>query len=303
MDDLVASCEALNEAFKELADQQKSLSQECHALRHATYLQDCFLISCLQAWQKLSSSRHDVQYLLLHYFNSWRDFKTEKHQKHADAQFLLLHYFTSWRDVAKTKRDAEPADVDDLLHPDGWRETAESEKKSEPADVDDLLHPDGWRETAESEKKSEPADVDDLLHPDGWRETAEPADVDDLPDLAEIWPSEDEEFSRPEDVAEADSPLQVAVPPRPVPPAPPEAEKREASFRRLTRLALARFAWLKQRKELRFLLSCTLWRWSLTSSRRRCLGARSYLRNRYQQVADWHNLLAAFHRWRNVDGI
>eukprot|EP00435_Cladocopium_sp_Y103_P068888 s579_g32.t1 len=261
MDDLVASCEALNEAFKELADQQKSLSQECHALRHATYLQDCFLISCLQAWQKLSSSRHDVQYLLLHYFNSWRDFKTEKHQKHADAQFLLLHYFTSWRDVAKTKRDAEPADVDDLLHPDGWRETAESEKKSEPADVDDL------------------------------------------PDLAEIWPSEDEEFSRPEDVAEADSPLQVAVPPRPVPPAPPEAEKREASFRRLTRLALARFAWLKQRKELRFLLSCTLWRWSLTSSRRRCLGARSYLRNRYQQVADWHNLLAAFHRWRNVDGI
>ncbi|CAL1134548.1 unnamed protein product [Cladocopium goreaui] len=100
--------------------------------------------------------------------------------------------------------------------------------------------------------------------------------------------------------AEADSPLQVAVPPPPQRvPLPAVAEKREADFRRRTRLALARFAWLKQRKELRFLLSCTLWRWSLTSSRRRCLGARSYLRNRYQQVADWHNLLAAFHRWRS----
>lgn len=30
------------------------------------------------------------------------------------------------------------------------------------------------------------------------------------------------------------------------------------------------------------------------------LGARSYLRSRYQRVADWHNVVAAFHRWRTA---
>eukprot|EP00434_Breviolum_minutum_P025519 symbB.v1.2.022549.t1/scaffold2009.1/size92556/8 len=167
------------------------------------------------------------------------------------------------------------------------------------------------------------ADVQDLLlhYFHSWREFVKIGKTTEFP--VQLEPSEDFQESpedSPLDEAEAeDSPLQAAelefsfLPSRYAALRPEEGQtgkkqklKAEesttvgaAAFRRRTRLAMARFAWLKQRRELRFLLSCTLWRWSLTSSRRRCLGARSYLRSRYQRVADWHNVVAAFHRWRS----
>ncbi|CAJ1327156.1 unnamed protein product [Effrenium voratum] len=46
--------EALETAFEELLLQQKLLSQQCHALRHAAYWQDLRLIRCLQSWQSVA---------------------------------------------------------------------------------------------------------------------------------------------------------------------------------------------------------------------------------------------------------
>eukprot|EP00913_Durusdinium_trenchii_P031174 g29190.t1 len=133
MSTALSNFEALHVAFSELFEYQKLLSQECHALRHATYLQDLWLISCLQAWQEVAQTEAEkAEHLrnLLPYWQAWRDFaQAEKTARHAALQTLLRDSFCGWHDFAATEKAARHATLRLLLHCLRiWRDFAKAEK-------------------------------------------------------------------------------------------------------------------------------------------------------------------------------
>ncbi|CAK9044997.1 unnamed protein product [Durusdinium trenchii] len=285
MSTALSNFEALHVAFSELFEYQKLLSQECHALRHATYLQDLWLISCLQAWQEVAQTEAEkAEHLrnLLPYWQAWRDFaQAEKTARHAALQTLLRDSFCGWHDFAATEKAARHATLRLLLHCLRiWRDFAKAEKAERVVKGEKLTEappqPPLETEVEETPPEDSPLTTAVAETSSTWTETVEKVE--------EIKGKKREETEVPSKEEEYLLSLRWSA----------------KAFRRRTRLALARFAWLKAQKTLRFLLSCTLWRWFLTASRRRCLGARSALRRRYQSVANWHNMVAAFHRWRSL---